>query len=366
MVQEYHGLREDKIGMVWGAGVSMIRRLVVWLSVIGLSMLAGVLPGSAQTWSAKLAATVSTDSSAWQALVFWQQELARASQERLTVQMFPEAQLGMAETILSGVRFGHIEMALMPVDHLLKLAPELSAIATSALFRDAGHRANVLHGPLGQGLLANLRRYRIRGMGFFDAEPQVIVSFQEPFTTLEAFQGAAIGVAIEQCEEPEADQLETSRPRERDDLTLPGAHRVPVCPEQQAQAITSGDLAGWLEALRSWNRLTAMLPEHAANAVFRDVDPPLVLIVNTVWFDALDPEDQTLLMDTTRLAARYQRQIADELLQTQMAAMQAAGFQSAIVETNLFYDAAQPVFERLRAELGEDFEGLLQAIAQVK
>ena len=105
----------------------MKRTWLVVVCIAGISMMA-IRPGYAQTRQPKLATTISTGSSAWQALEFWQKELARTNWDRVVVQMFPDSQLGAEQTITPGVRFGHVEIALLSLDSLLTLSPELRTV----------------------------------------------------------------------------------------------------------------------------------------------------------------------------------------------------------------------------------------------
>ncbi len=344
----------------------MKNRWLVALCLACISLMSGMLPGYAQSRNPKLATSVARDTNVWQALMFWQEELARASREQFVVQMFPESQLGDEASVLSGVRFGHIEMALLSVDRLLTLSPMLSALATPALFRDAQHRSHVLNGPIGKELLANLSRYRMLGLEFFDADPQGIFSFQDALTTPAAFQNVAVGVPAENCDENREEQPEMLLAQKLEGLTVLDAQSVLICPEQQAQAITSGDIAAWKSPVSNWSHLSSRLPKDASGVVFRYFDHPFVLLVNSLWFESLDPEEQALLIHTIRMAAQYQRQIADERMQVQLAGMQEAGIPIEVVEADLFNHAALPVFKALSAELGADFDALLHAIGQVK
>ncbi len=344
----------------------MRRRWFISLCVVCLFLTSGLMPGYAQDRVPKLAASVSQNTSVWQALVFWQEELTTAGREQFVVQVFPDSQLGSEDTVLAGVRFGQIEMALLSVDALLTLSPELGVIAAPGFFRDELHRSNVLHGPVGKRLLASFSRYRMLGIGFFDAEPQGIFSFQEPLLTSQAMQDVPIGVMAENCDGDSAEQQDMSFAEQLEGLVLLGAQRVPLCAEQQAQSIASGDVAAWKGPLSDWSNLASIVADMPSVAVFQHFDHPYVLVAGTVWFNALDPDEQALLMNTTRLATLYQQQVADERLQQDITQMQAAGMQVELYHANFLSEAAQSRYERLVAESGENIDELLQAIERVK
>lgn len=343
--------------------ITWLRHLCLLLVIVVF----GIVPGYTQTLSPKLATSLTTDTVTWQTLQFWQEELARMSQDQFTVQMFPESQLGSENDVLHGVRFGHIEIALLSVDTLLSLSPSFAAIAMPYIFRDDTHRSNVLDGPPGKRLLAGLSQYLVIGLGFLDAEPQGVFSFQTPLTTPTTFQDVTIGSAVGHCE------AHTEDPQEKfilakavDSLMVLGAHHIPLCLEHQKEALASGEITAWKGPLDDWNRLAAIGSKSSAFTFIPHLEHPYALVVSKRWFESLSPEEQAMLHKASRLATLYQRQLLNAFVQDQTTLLQNAGIQVEAVNANSFYEVVQPAYARITAVLGEEFEATLQEIERVK
>jgi hypothetical protein len=202
-------------------------------------------------------------------------------------------------------------------------------------------------------------------LGFFEAEPQGIFSFQEPLTTPDTFHDAFIGFATTRCTSEDHDQ-NTGLTQDMNELIVLRAQPVPVCSEQQEEKLRSGDIAAWKAPLREWTHLTSSVASITALTRIEPAEHPYVLVVNNAWFESLEPEEQTMLSNTTRLAILYQRQLLETFEQEQTAHIQNAGIQVAIIHANSLYPSVQAMYARLITELGGDFEATLQAIENVK
>jgi TRAP-type C4-dicarboxylate transport system substrate-binding protein len=339
--------------------------LCTW--VVCVILVFGTCAGYAQVRTPKLATSLSPETTAWQAMTFWQEELARASRNRFMVHMFPEFQLGPEQNVLYGIRFGHIEMALLSVDSLFALSPSLKAISLPYIFRNAGHRWRVLDGPIGRHLLSGLYHYRAMGLGFFEGDPEGIFSFQEPLITPDTFHDAFIGFAATRCVAEEHGQDHNpGLTEDMNELVALRAHPVPVCFEQQEEKMRSGDIAAWKAPLREWTHLTSSVASITALTRIEPAEHLYVLVVNNAWFEGLKPEEQATLSNATRLASLYQRQLLETFEQEQTTRIQNSGIQVAVIQANSLYPAVQSMYARLIAEQGADFEATLQAIERVR
>lgn len=345
----------------------MKSRWLVCTWVLCIILVSGSHLGYAQICIPKLATSLSSETTAWQAMTFWQEELARASRNRFVVQMFPESQLGLEQDVLYGVRFGHIEMALLSTDSLIALSPSLAVISLPYIFRNAEHRWSVLDGPIGRRLLSGLHHYRVTGLGFFEADPQGIFSFQEPLTTPDAFHDTAIGFTVTRCaSENDEQRHNTGLAQDIDELAVLNAQIVPVCSDQQEETIASGDITAWKASLREWNHLTSSGTTITALTMIEYAEHPYVLVINSAWFESLEPEEQVMLSNASRLATLYQRQLLETFTHEQTTRIQNAGIQVAVIHANSSYPNSQSTNAHLIAELGADFEATLQAIENVR
>jgi TRAP-type C4-dicarboxylate transport system substrate-binding protein len=332
--------------------------------LIGFALALSSLPAFAQFRVPKLATSVDTSTTVWQALEFWQQELARISRDQFFVRVYPSRQLGTEQDMLQGVRFGHIEMTLLPVDSLSLLSPSLIAVSTPVSFRDREHRARILNGPVGKSLLATLLQHRMIGLGFFEAEPQGMFSVQPLVFTPDTFKDIRLGYEIASCDiDAEGGQHENRPNNILDPLSLLGIQAVPLCAEQADTALASGEIAAWKAPLFDWKHVPFAF---SVVARIQSLESPYVLVANKTWFEGLAPEEQELLAESSRIAGLYQQRLLEAGLDTQSLQLQEAGVEVGQIEWEALYEAARPFYVQQMEGLSVEVQKTLQAIGRVK
>src|SRR5579871_5775158 len=80
-------------------------------------------------------------------------KLEKATQGRLSVQMFPSMQLGGEKESIEQAQVGAIQLVRVSVGALGPVVDELNVFNLPFLFRDTSHMQKVIDGPIGQGLL---------------------------------------------------------------------------------------------------------------------------------------------------------------------------------------------------------------------
>src|SRR5437016_11315856 len=83
-------------------------------------------------------------------------EVERRTNGRYKVQTFYSAALGAERESVEGVQLGTLDLTLTSTGPLPNFVPEVAILDIPFLFRDYAHARAVLHGPIGQDLLAKL------------------------------------------------------------------------------------------------------------------------------------------------------------------------------------------------------------------
>ena len=78
----------------------------------------------------KLASTVLPESSEYQDMASLKSSVEHASQDGIDLQIYPGSQLGEEDVIIEGMRTGTIEMALLPLNSLEEVCPQLGELYT--------------------------------------------------------------------------------------------------------------------------------------------------------------------------------------------------------------------------------------------
>ena len=81
----------------------------------------------------------------------------------IKLKLFPDSTFGNAQTMISGVRGGTIDLEMSGSPNFTGLEPKLNVIDIPFIFKDRAHVYKVLDGEIGQGLLKDLEAQGVKG-----------------------------------------------------------------------------------------------------------------------------------------------------------------------------------------------------------
>jgi tripartite ATP-independent transporter DctP family solute receptor len=79
---------------------------------------------------------------------WFKQEVEAKTEGRVTVQIFPNAQLGDEETMINGLKIGSVDVLYLSTAPISASVPEVELFALPFLFKDVDHALTVANGPL--------------------------------------------------------------------------------------------------------------------------------------------------------------------------------------------------------------------------
>ncbi|HHU18504.1 MAG TPA: DctP family TRAP transporter solute-binding subunit [Clostridiales bacterium] len=88
------------------------------------------------------------------------------SEGRITVELYPNEQLGKERDVLEGMSMGTIDMSVMTNAPISGFVPQFQVLDLPFIFQDRAQAYEVLDGPLGKELLELLKSKNIIGLGF--------------------------------------------------------------------------------------------------------------------------------------------------------------------------------------------------------
>ncbi len=116
----------------------------------------------------KAAHSSSTTSTGHQALEFLGKELAEKSQGRITLEIFPNSQLGSERELIESIQLGNLDMAFVSSAVLGNFNKEFFALDIPFVFKDRPSVYRVLDGEIGKGLLSSLNKVGIHSLGYWE------------------------------------------------------------------------------------------------------------------------------------------------------------------------------------------------------
>ena len=197
----------------------------------------------------------------------------------IKLKLFPDSTLGNAQTMISGVRGGTIDLEMSGSPNFTGLEPKLNVIDIPFIFKDRAHVYKVLDGEIGQGLLKDLEAQGLKGLAFWDVGFRAFSNSKHPVTKPEDIKG--LKVRTNQNPMPLAELYTALETRAVD-----------------AQEHPIGIF--WSSKLYEVQKYLS-LTNHGYT--------PLIVVMNKAKFDALSPELQNAMIEAAKEAGQYQRDL---------------------------------------------------------
>ncbi len=327
-----------------------LKKVVAALAAMALSL------SIASTVEAKTVLRMATDVSRQdtqsQGGEYFVKLVAEKSNGDIEVKFYPDGTLGTSTAIVSGVRTGTIDMAIIGAVNLGGLADGFLALDLPFIFKDKAHVYRALDGKVGEALFAQLDKVGLVGLSFFENGFRNITNSRKPIVVPEDVQGLKIRV-------PQSNTLVAT-------FEALGANPVPMAYGELYTAMETGAIdsqdhpmpalyAGKFYEVQKYLSMT----RHGYAAV--------PMVVNKRKFDKLTPEQQQILRECAIEAAKFQRDLNSKSEATMVAEMEKAGLQvNDDVKLDLFVDKTKSVRDAFIKEHGSEIVNLIVAERNVQ
>ena len=118
--------------------------------------------------------------------------LGEKTKGEIKLKLFPDSTLGNAQTMISGVRGGTIDLEMSGSPNFTGLEPKLNVIDIPFIFKDREHVYKVLDGEIGQGLLKDLEAQGLKGLAFWDVGFRAFSNSKHEVTKPEDIKGLKV------------------------------------------------------------------------------------------------------------------------------------------------------------------------------
>ncbi|HEV3397589.1 MAG TPA: TRAP transporter substrate-binding protein DctP, partial [Xanthobacteraceae bacterium] len=123
--------------------------------------------------------------------------LEKATDGRLSVQMFPSMQLGGEKEAIEQAQVGAIQLGRVSVGALGPVVDDLNVFNLPFLFRDTAHMEKVIDGPVGQELLdrvTNNPKTHLVGLAWMDAGARSMYDTRRAIRSIDDLKGLKVRV----------------------------------------------------------------------------------------------------------------------------------------------------------------------------
>ena len=265
-----------------------LEMLVCW-SVAILAWLCGpAAPAGARDFRA--ADTQTADYPTVQAVEYMSRIVADRTQGRYRIVVFHSRQLGEEKETIEQTRVGAIDLNRINAAPLSALTPEIETLGLPFLFRSNEHMWSVLHGEIGEEILASLYPHGLVGLTFYESGARSIYNSVRPIRKPEDAKGLRIRVQQSDLQKAMIKAI--------------GAEPIALAYGQVMTGLSTGIIDG---AENNWP--SYVTTNHYKVARYYTLTEhtmiPEVLVMSRKAWDALTPDDQKVFREAARESSNY-------------------------------------------------------------
>jgi tripartite ATP-independent transporter DctP family solute receptor len=262
-------------------------------------------------------------------------KLEKATNGRLSVQMYASMQLGGEKEAIEQAQVGAIQIARVSVGALGPVIDELNVFNMPYLFRSTAHMQKVIDGPIGQELMdkvTNNPKAGLVAICWMDAGARSLYDTKKAIRNIDDLKGMKFRVM--------------GNPMFVDMMNALGGNGVSMGYDQVFSALQTGVVDG-----AENNPPSFVFDNHYQVAKFLTLDehlivPEMVVFSRRTW-DTLSKEDQALLTKFGREMQLEERALWVKYEKEAMDKARAAGITvTDIADKKPFQDAVKPVWDK--------------------
>jgi tripartite ATP-independent transporter DctP family solute receptor len=282
-----------------------------------------------------------------QGLVKMAELLNQWTSGRITIKIFPLAQLGSEKETIELTRKGEIDINRVNVNPVSQIVHEFKIFSLPYIFRDEDHINRVIDSEIGSELLEMLIPYGLIGLGYYDSGARSFYNTKKPLKNISDFQDLKIRVQ-------KADIM-------IDLVSQLGAIPIPLAFEDVYTALKTGVIDG---AENNYPSFITKGHYEVAKYYFQDEHcrtPEIILFSKKRW-DSLSAEDRLLIKRATIESIPFQRKLWKQKVEECIRVAENSG---CIIITDIdkqpFIDVMQPLYQKYSTGL-EDWIQRIKAI----
>src|SRR2546423_6824847 len=270
-------------------------------------------------------------------------KLEKATSGRLTLQMYPQMQLGGEKEMIEQAQVGALQIARISVGALGPVIDELNVFNMPFIFRDENHMRKVIDGPIGSELLEKISanpQTRLIALGWMDAGTRNVYS-NKPVTKPADLKGMKVRMM--------------GNPIFVETMNAMGGNGVAMGFNELYSAMQTGVVDG-----AENNEPTVLAQNHYQVAKIYSLTGHLIIpeifVFSKLSWDKLPKADQDLIRKLSREAQLEQRKLWDAYVGEATTKLKAAGIKFVPADKEAFFKATQPV----RDKYGSKYAGPIQ------
>jgi tripartite ATP-independent transporter DctP family solute receptor len=268
-------------------------------------------------------------------------KLEKATNGRLSVQMYASMQLGGEKEAIEQAQVGAIQFARVSVGALGPVIPELNVFNLPFLFRNTAHAQKVMDGEIGQELLGAVTNSKagLVGICWMDAGARNVYDTKHAIKSIADLKGLKVRVM--------------GNPMFVDMMNALGGNGVAMGYDQVFTALQTGVVDG-----AENNPPSFVFDNHFQVAKFYTLTEHLIvpemLVFSKKTWDTLSKDDQALLVKFGKEAQQEERVLWGKYEKDAIDKAKAAGIEIIeLADKKPFQDAVKPVWDKYGPKFAE-------------
>lgn len=230
---------------------------------------------------------------------------------RHTIKMLPQA-TSTDDFTIQQVKRGDLAMARVGIAAFHNLVPATVVPSLPFVFRSKEHQRQVLDGPIGEEILADMESEGFIGLAFYDVGARSFYSAKKPIRTVADMKGLSVRV-------------------QSGDILTPLLQAIGAIPKPIPYARLYDSFKVGVVDAGEFDLPTYEGSRHYEVAKFYSLTEhnwtPSILVFSKKVFDSLSDEDRSILRAAAKESAVYHREIWDEYAPSARKAAEAGGME---------------------------------------
>lgn len=268
-------------------------------------------------------------------MVYMAERLAEKSGGAMRIDIYPSEQLGTERQLLELLQIGSLGMTKVSAAVMENFAPSYQVFGIPYVFLNNEHEETVLRGPIGRGILEEGEQYRLRGLAYYDAGKRSFYTVDRPVRQPDDLTG----LKIRTQESPTAMRM----------VSTLGGSATPIAWGELYTSLQQGVVDG-----AENNPPSFYLSRHYEVARYYTINEhtavPDVLIMSTIVWNALTPQQQQWVQEAADESVVVQKQLWKEASDAALQAVKDDGVEIIYPDKTLFADQVRSMHESYRSQ----------------
>jgi tripartite ATP-independent transporter DctP family solute receptor len=269
------------------------------------------------------------------AMLYLAERAAQKSNGKIQITVYPSQQLGTERECLELLQIGSLGMTKVSSSVLEGFVPDFKVFSLPFIFANEKQKFDFFESSAGKDLLKSTQKFWLRGLCYYDAGNRSFYTKDKPILTPDDLKG----LKIRTQESPTSVKL----------VRALGGSATPIAWGELYTALQQGVVDG-----AENNPPSFYLSRHYEVCKYYSLNEhtsvPDVLLISTVIWDDLTPQEQQWIQEAADESYQYQKKLWKEATEEALKEVQKAGVKIYYPDKSLFEEKVKPLIEEYRNE----------------